>query len=172
MGDIFQAFFLHFLNGITFEFADDLLCWAGDAWFGGHLGTCRATMTGWANHSANTAPYAAFAGTLLGYAVSPLSVIVAWFVGKPKSPGDAFWRAITLELIEGVIAVIGQVITDQNLGVAMWSLGLSAVIAPIRGCVSSFTYAWSTSVVFKFFVLLSILTVAAIGLARLGLLPL
>ncbi|WP_299628365.1 hypothetical protein [uncultured Tateyamaria sp.] len=168
---IIEAFVLHFLQGITFEFADDLLCWASDAWLSGNLHSCRASMVAWAKKSANIAPYAAFVGTLIGYAVSPLSVVVAAFMGKPHSPGDAFGRAFSIELVEGAIAVIGQLITDQSFGAAVWSFGLSAVIAPIRGSVAAFTFAWDASGAFKFLVLLVVLTAALVGLSMLGLLP-
>lgn len=166
-----EAFFLHLLQGLTFEFADDLLCWAADSWFGGNLARCRAEMVAWAARGANAAPYAAFAGTLIGYAVSPLSIVVAAFIARPNSPGEAFGRALSLELVEGAIAVVGQLITDQSFGTAIWSLALSGVIAPLRGSVAAFTYAWEASSVFKFCVLLAIIAAVLILLASLELLP-
>lgn len=167
-----EAFLLNFINGITFEFGDDLVCWASEAWLGGDLDRCRQAMVAWLGHRANAAPYWAFAGTLLGYAVSPLSILLAAFIGKPKTPGEAFWRGAGLELLEGLIAVIGQVITDHNFSTAIWSLGLSAVIAPVRGSVAGITLAWQTSAVFKFCVLLAVLGAVAFGLNVLGILQL
>lgn len=166
-----EAFLLHLLAGVTFEFFDDIACWGAASLLGGDLDRCRTFMVTWANEAAGAAPFSAFFGTLIGYAASPLSVVVIWFVGKAKSAGDAFWRAITIELTEGVIAVIGQIITDQNFSIAIWSLGLSAVIEPVRGGIASVTYAWNTSGIFRFTLILIGVGLFAFGLNVVGLLP-
>lgn len=166
-----EAFILHLGNGLTFEFGDDLYCYARQEAYGS-LAACRAQSVRYVARLGEAHAYAAFAGTLIGYAMSPLSVVLSKIVGRPKTPGEAFGRGLVLELIEGGLSVLGQVITHQALGMALWSFGLSAVIAPVRGAVAAFTLSWAQSGLFRFVILLGVLGALAIGLNQLGLLPL
>ncbi|MEL6479029.1 MAG: hypothetical protein AAFR17_17005 [Pseudomonadota bacterium] len=165
-----EAFFIHLGGGLTFEFGDDLYCYARQEGFGS-LRACQAKAVTYVTHLGEAHPYAAFAGTLIGYAISPLSGLLAAIVGRPKSAGEAFGRGLVLELIEGALSVLGQVITGLALGPAMWSLGLSAVIAPVRGAVAAVTYSWIHSGVFRFLVVIGVLGALAVLLNRVGALP-
>ncbi len=167
-----EAFVIHLLNGLTFEFGDDIYCLIGQELGGRSLASCRASMTRWVDRLGEAHTYAAFAGTLIGYAVSPLSGLLSAIVGRPKSAGEAFGRGLVLELIEGALSVIGQMITAPVFGAAIWSLGLSAAIAPIRGGVTAFTFSWAESAMFRFVILLIVLAGIAAGLNLAGLLPL
>lgn len=165
-----QAFLTHFANGLTFEFGDDLFCWARYSWADVPMASCRAEVVRYVGNLGAAHPYPAFAGTLIGYAVTPLSVVLSQIVGKPKSPGQAFRRGPGLEVVEGGLSVIGQVITDGVLATALWSLGLSAVIAPVRATVAWFTHSWAASGVFRFAIMVGVLGVIAVVLHRAGLL--
>ncbi|MEL7444332.1 MAG: hypothetical protein AAGK02_00790 [Pseudomonadota bacterium] len=165
-----EAFFIFLLNGLTFEFGDDLYCWAQNNWAQVSMSTCRAQMVRYVGALGTAHAYAAFAGTLVGYAVTPLSVVLAGLAGKPKTPGQAFTRGLGLELVEGVLAVVGQVITDGVLATALWSLGLSAVIAPVRGTVAAFTHSWARSTLFRFLIIVLVLGLLAFALRQAGLL--
>ncbi|MEO0624683.1 MAG: hypothetical protein AAFU49_12925 [Pseudomonadota bacterium] len=171
MSGTIEAFFVYLLNGLTFEFGDDLLCWAGQELGRGPINACRSEMIRWSARLAEDHAYAAFAGTLIGYAITPLSGLLALIAGKPKSAGQAFGRGLGLELVEGGLSVIGQLVTDPTMGTALWSLGLSAVIAPVRGIVAAFTYSWVSSGVFRFLIVLILLAGLAILFDGLGLLP-
>lgn len=171
MSGTIEAFLVYLMNGLTFEFGDDIYCWARAEVTGANMRSCKAGMVRWTATLAQGHAYAAFAGTLIGYAITPLSGLLSAVAGKPKSKGQAFSRGFGLELIEGVLSVIGQMITDPVIGTAIWSLGLSAVIAPVRGSVAAFTFAWINSGVFRFLILLTILGGIAILLNRFGLLP-
>lgn len=166
-----EAFLIYFLNGLTFEFGDDLFCWAQNAAFDVNMSACRREVVRYVGNLGIAHAYAAFAGTLIGYAVTPLSVVLSAIAGKPKNSGEAFMRGLCLELVEGGLSVLGQVITDGMVGPAMWSLGLSVVIAPVRGTVAALTYSWLHSAVFRFLVVVGVLCAIAIVLHRIGLLP-
>lgn len=166
-----EAFVIHLLNGLTFEFGDDIYCLIGQELGGRDLASCRASMVRWVDRLGEAHTYAAFAGTLIGYAVSPLSGLLSAIVGKPKSAGEAFGRGLVLELIEGALSVVGQMITAPVFGVAIWSLGLSAAIAPIRGGVAAFTFSWAASVMFRFFMMLIVIGGLVAGLNFLGIMP-
>lgn len=165
-----EAFLIYFLNGITFEFGDDLYCWAQNNSAQVPMGTCRAHVVRYVGALGTAHAYAAFAGTLVGYAVTPLSVLLAGLAGKAKTPGQAFTRGFGLELVEGGLSVIGQVITDGVLATALWSLGLSAAIAPVRGTVAAFTHSWARSGVFRFLIIVLVLGLLTLALRQAGLL--
>lgn len=165
--DTIEAFLVHLLMGLTFEFGDDLYCW-GQVGFGTpDFAVCQRDMVAWTNGLASAAPYAAFVGTLIGYAITPLSAVLAAFTDKPKNPGQAFGRAFGLELVEGALSVIGQVITDADWDTALWSLALSAVIAPIRGFAAFFTALGPFG---RFLIVLATLSGLAVVLDRIGVL--
>ncbi len=42
-----EAFLIHLFNGLTFEFGDDLYCWAAEAMSGRDMSACRAATTAW-----------------------------------------------------------------------------------------------------------------------------
>lgn len=166
-----EAFAIHFLNGLTFEFGDDLFCWARQELANVPLANCQAFIVRYTTSLGDQHVNAAFAGTLVGYAVTPLSVMLAAVAGKAATAGQAFKRGFGLELIEGGLAVIGQIITDGILATALWSLGLSAFIAPIRGFIAAFTHSWLASGFFRFLMMVAILGAIAITLHLFGLLP-
>ncbi|MEO0995487.1 MAG: hypothetical protein AAFX62_17010 [Pseudomonadota bacterium] len=166
-----EAFLLHLGNGLTFEFGDDLHCYLRQEAFGWSMAACRAETVRHVARLGEAHAYAAFAGTLIGYAITPLSAVLAAIAGRPKSAGEAFGRGFGLELVEGALSVLGQLITDQIFATAIWSLGLSAVIAPVRGGVAAVTFTWVRSALFRFVILLAVLGGIAIGLDRFGLLP-
>lgn len=167
-----EAFTFYLLNGLTFEFGDDLLCYVRQEAFGASMPVCRAELVRYLGQLGINEPYAALAGTLVGYAITPLSVLLSAILGRAKTAGEAFGRGLVLELIEGALSVVGQVITDGVLQTALWSLGLSAVIAPVRGGVAAFTFAWLRSGFFRLAVILLVLGAGAFGLHRIGVLPL
>ena len=171
MLEALEAFIVYFLSGLTFEFGDDLVCWARHELAGVQMSACRADAVRWTAHLGQAHPYAAFVGTVIGYAITPLSGVLSAVAGRPKSAGEAFGRGLMLELVEGALSVIGQYVTDPVLGPALWSLWLSAVIAPVRGGVAAFTFSWVESAAFRFLILLMVLGGVAIGLNALGLLP-
>lgn len=167
-----EAFIIYVLNGLTFEFGDDLLCYLRQEAFGASMPACRAELVRYTGELGAAAPYAAFAGTLVGYAITPLSIVLSAFAGRPQSAGQAFGRGLGLELAEGALSVIGQVITDGIWETAFWSLGLSVAIAPVRGFVAAFTFTWARNGFFRFVIVLTLLGAGALGLDRLSLLPL
>ncbi|MEM9046710.1 MAG: hypothetical protein AAGC81_18675 [Pseudomonadota bacterium] len=166
-----EAFLVHLGGGLTFEFGDDLYCYLRQEAFGANLATCRAETVRTIARLGEASPYAAFAGTLIGYGISPLSGLLSVVAGRAKSASGAFGRGFGLELVEGALSVLGQVITDQVLSTALWSLGLSAAIAPVRGSVAAFTYSWAQSGLFRFAMVMLLLGIGALGLHWLGFLP-
>lgn len=165
-----EAFILYLLNGLTFEFGDDLVCYLRQEALGASMPACRADLVRYFGQLGTNEPYAALAGTLVGYAITPLSPVLSAILGQPKTAGEAFGRGLVLELVEGALSVVGQVITDGVLHTALWSLGLSAVIAPLRGGVAAFTFTWMRSGLFRLAVVLLVLGAGAFGLHRIGLL--
>lgn len=88
---------------------------------------------------------------MLGYVVlAPVAIIYYWEYGLPKTAKDVFISTFIIEIIEGGIAVIGQVFTDGNLQVAMLSLVIGFASGLVRGTVLAFMHQWNKSTPFRF----------------------
>jgi flagellar biosynthesis GTPase FlhF len=140
-----SAFAIAFINsGAMLEFGDEIYCsvlsWAsGES--GGIFGTqtfkdCRYYTQRKIAYIEKHHSTTALVGLLLGYILlAPAALMYYLFYAKKKNPTpkDIFKSTFKLELGEGAVCVVGQVMTDGNLKMALLSLGIGCASGVIRG---------------------------------------
>lgn len=157
-----EAFIIFFLNGVTLEFGDELICFAHEAIGFNSYGSCRNGLRHIIYNGATNYTYIALLGGILGYVISSTFYIYVAFNGAPKTAGDIFKTILTVELIEGCVSVVGQLLTDGVFETAIISLPLSLAAGAIRGGVLAFMFAWDKSDWFEIKVIVLICACAAV----------
>jgi hypothetical protein len=140
-----SAFAIAFINsGAMLEFGDEIYC-SVLSWASGESGGIFGTQTfkNCRYHAQMKIAYiekhhstTALVGLLLGYILlAPAALMYYLFYAKKKNPTpkDIFKSTFKLELGEGAVCVVGQVMTDGNLKMALLSLGIGCASGVIRG---------------------------------------
>jgi hypothetical protein len=164
-----DTFLIFFFNGVFLEFGDELFCMilAEPTGFGSfqscHNAAARAIAFG-----AENSTFFALAGGIMGYAFAPTYYVYVSMNGPPKTAGETFKVLFLVEAFEGAASVVGQLATDGNLGTALIPLLFILPIGFAKGAIFAFIFAWKTSELFKFQVILVLGIVLAIAYYGMG----
>lgn len=155
----FESFAIFFVNsGAMLEFGDEVYC-AFQGWISSSSNEmisdhafreCRDYARSKILYIEENHTYTAITGALLGYVLlAPTAILYYYFYGRPRSASEVFTSTLKIEIVEGGICVVGQLLTDGNFDVAIISLGIGFASGLVRGSVLFVTTKWATDQQFR-----------------------
>lgn len=146
-------------SGMMLEFGDEIFCatWSylekrdHEALLKSEIfESCRETARTKIAYVEGNHPIVGLVGAIFGYVLfAPLAIFYYLRFGRPKTAREIFESTFKIELMEGGVCVLGQVLTDGNLLVASMSLALGFLSGLIRGGGLAFMHQWRQHVNFR-----------------------
>lgn len=156
-----EAFVIFFANsGMLLEFGDEIFCTLNslavkadsEGIFSSHaFEECRDTARQKIAYIETHYALIGIIGAILGYVLlAPLKVLFAKELSVQNEWRGIFKTVFKIEMVEASVCVVGQVMTDGNLAVALFSLVIGFGSGVVRGGAMATMHSWKYNPDFRF----------------------